>query len=297
MKLRILLVDDDKSVRALLRNQLLFWGYDLHEAGSGVEALEKLIQMGGSENRPNILLLDWHMPEVDGLALCKWVKSCQAYKTGPHLYVLFLTASEGREYETMAFKAGADGYIVKGSFESFEAKLNAVKNRIIEVIELRETIAELQKDPSGVLVKREIMGRLERRVSDASQAPLGILMLDIDDFKKINDTYGHVVGDQILEAVGRRLQEAVRNGIVGRYGGDEFLIGLPGCDEKTTQIRAREVIGRLTADPISTSGGEIRISISYGDATNLDPASLDHLIERADRALYKCKQEKKVVSG
>jgi len=297
MKLRILLVDDNKSVRSLLRNQLRFWGYDLYEADNGVEALEKLIQMAGSDDRPNILLLDWHMPEVDGIALCKWVKSCQAYKTGPHLYVLFLTASEGRDHETMAFKAGADGYIVKGSFESFEVKLNAIKARIIEEIELRETIAALQKDPSGVLVKREIMDRLGRRVADASQAPLGIIMLDVDDFKKINDTYGHIVGDQILEAVGRRLQESVRNGNVGRYGGDEFLIGLPGCDEETTQTRAQEIVDRLTADPISTSSGEIEISISYGTATNSDPASLDHLIGRADQALYRQKQGKKAVGA
>jgi two-component system cell cycle response regulator len=134
---------------------------------------------------------------------------------------------------------------------------------------------------------------LGRRVTETDQAPLGIVMIDIDDFKIINDTYGHLVGDQILEAVGLRLQDSVRSGNVGRYGGDEFLIGLPGCDEETTEKRAQEIVARLTADPISTSSGEIEISISYGTAVNSDPVSLDLLIEAADQALYRQKHKRR----
>ncbi len=293
MNLKILLVDDNEPARNMIRDQLRNWGYEVDEAANGEEALEKLIQMAGSENRPNIALVDWHMPELDGIALCKWIKSCQAYKTGLHLYVLFLTVSQGDENETMAFKAGADGYIVKGSWESLEAKLNAVKTRIIEEVELRNTIAALQRDPSGVLVKREIIDRLGRRVTEEHQSPLGIVLMDIDDFKQINDTYGHLVGDQILEAVGRRLEDSVRNGNVGRYGGDEFLIGLPGCNKETAEKRAQEIAERLMADPISTSGGEIKISISCGTAANSDPVSLDNLIALADRALYQQKKLRK----
>lgn len=293
MRLKILLVDDNDTVRQMIQNQLTGWGYEVDEASNGLEALEKLIQMAGAENRPNILLVDWHMPELDGIALCKWVKSCQAYKTGPHLYVLFLTVSEGVENETLAFKAGADGYIVKGSWEALEAKLNSVKIRIVEEVELRKTIAALQKDPSGVLIKKEIIDRLGRRVADISQSPMGIVLMDIDAFKSINDTHGHLVGDQILEAVGRRLQESVRNGNVGRYGGDEFLIGLPGCTKDTTDKRAQEIAERLMSDPISTSDGEIKISISYGTAVNSDPVSLDRLIGLADRALYRQKAIRK----
>jgi two-component system chemotaxis response regulator CheY len=293
MKLNILLVDDNQAVRSMIGSQLQQWGYDCCEAANGLEALEKLIQMAGSGNRPNIVLVDWHMPELDGIALCKWIKSCQAYKTGLHLYVLFLTVSEGAEYETMAFKAGADGYIVKGSMEMLEAKLDAVKARIMEEVELRSTITALQQDPSGVLVRREIIDRLGRRAAEVDQAPMGIVLIDIDDFKNINDIHGHLVGDQVLEAVGRRLQDSVRNGNVGRYGGDEFLIGLPGCDEETTEKRAQEIAARLSADPISTSGGEIKVSISYGTAVNSDPVSLDRLIGMADRALYRQKQKRK----
>jgi len=292
--LKILLVDDNEAVRHMTGNQLRNWGYGLDEAANGLEALEKLLQTAGSENRPNIVLVDWHMPELDGMALCKWIKSSQAYKTGPHLYVLFLTVSEGTEYETMAFKAGADGYVVKGSLEALEAKLNSVKSRIIEEIELRRTVAALQQDPSGVLVKREIIDRLGRRVAEVNESsPMGIVLIDIDDFKQINDSHGHLVGDQILEAVGRRLHESVRNGNVGRYGGEEFLIGLPGCSQEITDKRAQEIASRLMADPISTSNGEIRISISYGTAVKSDPISLDRLIGLADQALYRQKQERK----
>jgi diguanylate cyclase (GGDEF)-like protein len=85
----------------------------------------------------------------------------------------------------------------------------------------------------------------------------------------------------------------VRNGNVGRYGGDEFLIGLPGCDRETTERRAQEIAERLMADPVSTSSGEIRISISYGTAVNSDPVSLDSLIGLADRALYRQKETRK----
>jgi two-component system, cell cycle response regulator len=293
MKLNLLLVEDNQVIRNMISSQLQTWGFNVDEAGDGLEALELLIQRAASENRPNIVLVDWHMPELDGMALCKWIKSCRAYKTGPHLYVLFLTVSEGVESETMAFKAGADGYIVKGSWETLEAKLNSVKARIIEEIGLRNTIAALKKDPSGVLVKREIIDLLGRRVAEVSQSPLGIVLMDIDDFKNINDCHGHIVGDQILEAVGMRLQESVRNGNVGRYGGDEFLIGLPGCSKATTEKRAQEITARIMADPISTSDGKINISISCGTAVSSDPVSLDGLIKQADEALYRQKQRRK----
>jgi two-component system, cell cycle response regulator len=293
MKLNVLLVDDDQAIRKVICRTLPDWGYNAYEAANGSEALDKLKQMAESEDRPHIVLLDWHMPDLDGIDLCKWIKTSREYKAGPHLYVLFFTVSDGTENETMAFQAGADGYIVKGSWESLHARLNAVKSRIIEEIELRKTITTLQKDPSGVLVKREIIDRLGRGAGDMTQSPMGIIMVDIDDFKKINDTYGHLIGDQILEAVGRRLHESVRSGNVGRYGGDEFLIGLPGCDTETAEKRAREIMMRLTADPLSTSSGLIRISISYGIAASVDCISLDRLIEIADQALYRQKQAKK----
>jgi two-component system chemotaxis response regulator CheY len=297
INLNVLLADDNKAVRTLIGKQLRIWGYTVEEAADGKEALDLLIQLAESEKRPNIFLVDWNMPELDGIALCKWIKTCQAYKKGLHLYVLFLTINEGTESETIAFRAGADGYIVKGSWGELEAKLNAVKDRIMEELELRDTIANLQKDPSGVLVKREIIDRLGQRVAQVDQSPLGIVLIDIDNFKNINDVHGHLVGDQIIEAVGRRLQDSVRNGNVGRYGGDEFLIGLPGCDKETTEKRAHEVVARLTADPISTSSGEIRIKISYGTAVNSDPVSLDNLIEMADKALYLQKKLRKKVAN
>ena len=293
MNLHLLLVDDNNTVRRLIAKQLRLWSYDVAEATNGKEALERLIHMAESERRPNIVLLDWNMPELDGIALCQWIKSCQAYKKGPHLYVLFLTINEGSESETAAFRAGADGYIVKGSWGELEAKLNAVKDRIIEEVELRNKIASLQQDPTGVLVKREIIDRLGRRAAQADQSPLGIVLIDIDGFKEINDVHGHLVGDQILEAVGKRLQDSVRNGNVGRYGGDEFLIGLPGCDRETTEKRAQDIVARLTADPIATSNGDISVSICYGTAVNTDPVSLDNLIDMADKALYRQKRSKK----
>jgi diguanylate cyclase (GGDEF)-like protein len=293
MKLNVLLVDDNKAVRNLIRKQLEAWEYSVRDAASGKEALEKLMHLAETADRPNIVLVDWNMPELDGIALSKWIKSCQAYKKGPHLYVLFLTINEGTENETAAYKAGADGYIVKGSWDELEVKLNAVKDRIIEEAELRNTIANLQRDPSGVLVKREIIDRLGRRTSQIDQTPLGIVFLDIDNFKNINDVYGHLVGDQILEAVGKRLQDCVRDGNVGRFGGDEFLVGLPGCDEETTEKRAIDIAARLTADPVSTSAGAIEISISYGTAVNSDPAHLDSLIQAADQDLYRRKRKRK----
>jgi two-component system cell cycle response regulator len=295
MNLNIFLVDDNRAVRSMIGAQLRTWGYAVEEASDGKEALERLIQIAESDKRPNIVLMDWNMPELDGIALCKWIKSCQAYKKGLHLYVLFLTINEGTESETMAFRAGADGYIVKGSWGELEAKLSSVRDRIIEEVELRNTIAALQQDPSGVLVKREIIDRLGRGAAQSDQSPMGIVLMDIDGFKQINDTYGHVAGDQILEAVGKRLQDSVRNGNVGRYGGDEFLIGLPGCDKETTEKRAQDIVARLTADPISTSNGEIKISISYGTAVNSDPVTLDNLIGMADKALYQQKRKKKKV--
>lgn len=291
--MNILLIDDDEAVRRMIGGQLRDWGCRVDEAATGKEGLRKLTASAESEDRPNIVLLDWNMPGTDGIAVCKWIKSCRAYDRGPHLYVLFLTVNEGVEYETAALKAGADGYIVKGSRESFEVKLNVVKERILEEFDLRSTIAQLRQDPSGVLVKREIIDRLGRRADRPGRSPLGIVILDIDGFKDINDRYGHLTGDQILEALGKRLQEAVRSGNVGRYGGDEFLIGLPGCNTEITEKRARDIVERITADPFSTSAGEILISISYGTASSSNPANLDALIDVADRALYQQKSSKR----
>ena len=187
MKLNLLVVDDHKAVRSMICRQLQRWGCNTEEAASGKEALEILVHLADTESRPNIVLVDWNMPELDGIALCKWIKSCPAYKNGPHLYVLFLTVNDGKEDETMAFRAGADGYVVKGSWDELEAKLNAVKERILEEHELRKAIAHLQQDPSGVLVKREIIDRLGRRAEQPDLSPLGIVLLDINDFKGIND--------------------------------------------------------------------------------------------------------------
>ena len=293
MQLNVLLVDDNRAVRTMIAAQLRAWDYKVREASNGGEVLSELEHLAASEHRPNILLVDWHMPELDGIALCKRIKSMPEYKKGMHLYVLFLTVSEGTECETQAFQAGADGYIVKGSWQELHAKLSSVRSRIIEEHELRNTIAVLQEDPSGVLVKREIMNRLGRRNAEQTQASMGIILLDVDDFKKINDLHGHLVGDQILKAVGCRLQDAVRNGNVGRFGGDEFLIGLPGCNRKTVESRAQEIISRLCNDPVATTGGEIRISVSYGSAVNANPVSLDRLIGIADQKLYRQKKEKK----
>jgi two-component system, cell cycle response regulator len=293
MKINVLLVDDNQSLREMIRDRLHDWGYEVREASNGLDALETLIQLAESESRPNILLVDWSMPELDGVTLCKWIKNCRTYKDGPYLYVLFLTVSQGVDYETQAFKAGADGYIVKGSWEVLEAKMNSVKTKVLEDEDLRGAIAALKKDPSGVLVKKAIMDRLERRTECGENALMGIMMMDIDSFKQINDTYGHLVGDYILKSVGSRLRESVRNGYVGRYGGDEFLIGLPGCNYETAEKRAQEIVARLTSEPVPTTVGEIKISVSYGIAVDSNPVSLEYLIGIADEALYRQKNEKK----
>ena len=289
MKLNVLLVGGSQTSRDVTLRQLQQWGFHVEEADSGKDALEILVQLAASARRPNIVLMEWLAPELGGVAACKWIKSCAAYKAGPHVYVFFLATHKDTENETMAFKAGADGYIVHGSWEELEAKLNAVRERIHEEYELRYAIANLQKDPSGVLVRREIIDRLGRRVMQPDPSPLGIMLMDINDFKAINDRYGHIVGDQILEAVGRRLQECVRSGIVGRYGGDEFLVGLPGCDRETTERRAGDIAARLTADPVVTTAGDIAISICYGTAAATEPVRLESLIEVADKALYERK--------
>lgn len=289
MKLNVLLVDGSQTSRAVTLRQLQQWGFHVEEAVNGNDALKILVQLAASERRPNIVLMEWLTPGLDGIAACKWIKSRAAYKTGPHVYVFFLAARKNANNETRAFKAGADGYIVHGSWEELEAKLNAVRERIREEYELRSAIANLQKDPSGVLVRREIINRLGRRVMQRDPSPLGIMLMDINDFKTINDRYGHIVGDQILEAVGRRLRECVRSGNVGRYGGDEFLVGLPGCDGETTERRAKDIAARLTADPIATTAGDISISICYGTAATTEQVRLESLIEIADKALYKQK--------
>ena len=155
MKLNILLVDDNYAVRKTIRDQLRGWGYHMEEAANGLEALEKLIQLAGSENRPNIVLVDWHMPELDGIAVLEQLRADAPPNT--FLPVLVLTGDSSQDARKRALAAGAKDFVIK-PFEMDEVLLRI--HNLLETSHLqREITAQNQVLERRVAEEREVVNR------------------------------------------------------------------------------------------------------------------------------------------
>lgn len=291
---RILLVDDEPTQRLIMARLLKRAGYAVETAGNGKEALEK-IESGEFQ----LMITDWEMPEMDGIALCSALRKLH---TQGYIYTILLTARDAIEHVVTGLQSGADDYLTKPVIEpELIARLSTGKRIVTLERSLRQANEENRRlsitDPlTGAYNRRYLMEQLPREIERAARygRQLSVIMCDVDHFKRINDSHGHLVGDEVLKWFVRRLQEGVRAcDWVARYGGEEFVIVLPETAIQNA-IKAADNLRLMISDSeFATSGLRFCATASFGVSGWRDvvpeTASLDALMTKCDAGVYSSK--------
>src|SRR5713226_5274467 len=254
--MRILIADDSIVSRHLLDATLRKWGYEVVVACDGLEAWEVL----QSEGAPRLAILDWVMPGLTGPEVCKRVREVSADKETRYTYLLLLTSKSQREDIIEGMESGADDYLTK-PFDQHELKVRLRPGtRIIELqhelIAARETLRDQATRDflTRIWNRSSILDILQRELARSSREKrsFGLVLADLDHFKAINDTYGHFAGDAVLREFVRRMTSSMRPyDAIGRYGGEEFLFVLPGCDNACLASQAERMRAALAGEPMS----------------------------------------------
>lgn len=291
--MKVLIVEDDAVSRRVLQVTLTKWGYHVVTAPNGLEAWQILRQ----SDAPRMAIVDWVMPGMDGLELCREIRKMDDV---PYIYTLLLTGKGSKEDVVEGMHAGADDYIRK-PFDPGELKVRLRAGKRIldlqaELVAARESLRYQATHDSltGLLNRGAILEVLRNEVEKTTRRKVGLSLVvaDVDHFKKINDTYGHVVGDAVLCEAARRMKNAVRSeDSVGRYGGEEFLIVLPGCSADQAMGLSERLKSGITDQEVELPGMSISFTISLGvaNAKGRQGEDAGHLVQAADRALYQAK--------
>lgn len=284
--MKILLVEDSKIERHQIGSYLTDWCLNFVAVGSGTEALDLL---EGTEP-PSMILLDWMLPDLDGIEVCRRTRTNGA--RAPYIYIVMLTAKNRKQDLLVAMAAGADDYLSK-PVDPSELRARIMAGR--RILELQQSLrfAATHDFLTNLLNRSEILAAIEKEVSRSRREgkPTTVMMIDIDHFKLINDSLGHAAGDEVLKEVARRLKSDLRPyDVVGRYGGEEFLIILPGCELTTGARRADEIRNLIAKDPIFTPFGTTTATISVGVTATSDRShSVVDLVRQADVSMYAAK--------
>jgi diguanylate cyclase (GGDEF)-like protein len=298
----VLIADDDPVSRRLLQVSLNNAGYKVTTANNGDEALRIL----GAEECPRLAVLDWMMPSVDGVEVCRIVRQSARE---PYVYIILLTAKGHQTEIIQGLESGADDYITKPfDLQELKARLRAGK-RILklqeQVVMAREQLRVQATFDSltGLFNRMAVLEALDREVSRSNREkkPLAVIMADLDHFKEINDTYGHQTGDEVLVETARRMLGSLRAyDCVGRYGGEEFLVVAPGSDLSGAAELAERLRHSISSRPVCVGDIQIPVTLSLGMAiSKLNLNQADQLLRQADEALYTAKRagRNRVVTG
>src|SRR5581483_5693906 len=271
------------------------WGYEAVIVEDGGQAAA-LLQ---SDQCPRLAVLDWTPCGIDGVELCRQVR---ASTRSQYIYILLLTARTQSQDIVMGMEAGADDYITK-PFNPAELRARLWAGRRIlqlqeQLVQAREALREqaTRDGLTGLWNRMTILEILDRELSRAcrERGSVSVVMADLDYFKQINDMCGHIAGDAVLRQAAQRMHANVRQyDSIGRYGGEEFLIVLPGCDLRGGMAQAERMRAALAAAEFVLPEGAPSVSCSVGvaAATNVSGAIDAHrLVREADAALYLAKR-------
>jgi diguanylate cyclase (GGDEF)-like protein len=286
--LRALVVDDDENYRVFMRALLRRLGFDVSTAADGSEAEEAV-----DEHSFDLLVIDCEMPRVSGLDL---IAAVREHSVCSDTYAIMLTGREDLDTKINALRLGFDDFIVKSTSEvEIVARFGAARRLITRQRRLDSTVRELyglatRDELTGLYNRRYFFAEAERLI--AEEAELTLVLLDLDGFKPVNDTYGHLAGDRILRDVGSLfLRRTRQNDIVARYGGDEFVILMQNCKIPECEKLAKRLASEIGSMQWTLGGDTINVGVStgFGATIYLDHPTVSQLLNAADRDLYKNK--------
>ena len=290
----VLIIDDSDAVREkiikILESFNLFVRY--YEAEDGLEGFKKLLS-----SPVDIILCDLEMPRIDGFKFLSMMKSRPDLQDTP---VLMLTGMNDRDLKIKGLEQGASDYITKPfDPEELVARVKVhlkIKNLQDDLKRTNELLLELSNTDhlTGLFNRRYLMEALDKEVQRSSRkgGSLSLLLLDIDHFKQVNDTYGHLQGDAVLQKVAQQLQKELRTyDIAARYGGEEFIAVLPDATMKEAAFVAERIRASVQASRFNGALAPLNLTVSLGVAlyTLNDGTTIDTFIKRADDALYRAK--------
>ncbi len=282
--MRVLIAEDDFTSRTVLVAVIKKGGHEVLETVNGVEAWDELQKA----DAPKLVILDWMMPEMDGLKVVRMVRTFQSPQPP---YIIILTSKGEKADIVAALDAGADDYLAK----PFDATELQARMRVGQrMVELQEALVhQSTHDPlTGTLNRRGILHALEIEIARAkrSSTRLCVGMCDIDHFKQVNDTHGHLIGDDVLCGVAQRIQDDLREyDLIGRFGGEEFIVVIPGCTDSPKECPYLRICTAVAESPMATKGCDIPVSVSIGVASASGDSTADTMLAAADAALYRAK--------
>jgi len=290
---QVAVVDDDPAIRRLVRLLLKRSGYESIEFGMGEEARQQLTQIAW-----DLAILDRRLPDMDGVDLCHQLKSDPELR---NRYIIMLTGEDDQEDKIQGLDLGADDYITKPfQYPELMARIRAAKRIVDLQKELLETnhrleLLSITDGLTKLYNHRHLQDELARAFEESVryQRPLSFVIVDLDFFKKVNDTYGHAIGDEVLKAISAIFKQSIRTtDLAARYGGEEFALMLPETMLEDALTFAEQIRASIEASPVQTHAGSIPATVSIGVATvpHARIHSAKELIVAADKALYRAKK-------